>query len=117
MGNSSIEEPIKWTAPYAGTPLEPPVLEVTLSNNPRGLGNPQETFLRSNDECEKGLLRDYTGRDCDVQDIVQPANLCEQAVRESLMLDAKQRAAGSSPARDITSPTPDFIYGGYSLVG
>jgi hypothetical protein len=51
----------------------------------------------------KGLLRDYTGRDCDVQDIVQPANLFEQAVRENLMLDAKQRAAGSSPARDITS--------------
>ena len=50
-----------------------------------------------------GLLRDYTGRDCDVQDIVQPANLFEQAVRENLMLDAKQRAAGSSPARDITS--------------
>jgi hypothetical protein len=49
----------------------------------------------------KGLLRDYTGRDCDVQDIVQPANLCKQAVRESLMLDAKQRAAGSSPAGGI----------------
>ena len=25
------------------------------------------------DNVEKGLLRDYTGRDCDVQDIVQPA--------------------------------------------
>ena len=41
---------------------------------PRGLGNPQETF----DACEtndvrEGILRDYTGRDCDVQDIVQPA--------------------------------------------
>ena len=49
----------------------------------------------------EGLLRDYTGRDCDVQDIVQPANPCEWAVRESLMLDAKQRAAGSSPAGGI----------------
>lgn len=27
----------------------------------------------------------------------------KQAVRESLMLDAKQRAAGSSPARDINT--------------
>ena len=45
-----------------------------------------------------GFLRDYTGRDCDVQDIVQPANSFWRAVRESLMLDAKQRAAGSSPA-------------------
>ena len=46
-----------------------------------------------------GFLRDYTGRDCDVQDIVQPANpRIPRAVRESLMLDAKQRAAGSSPA-------------------
>ncbi len=51
----------------------------------------------------RGLLRDYTGRDCDVQDIVQPANLCERAVRESLMLDAKQRAAGSSPAGGTSS--------------
>ena len=49
--------------------------------------------------CELGLLRDYTGRDCDVQDIVQPANpRFLRAVRESLMLEAKQRAAGSSPA-------------------
>src|SRR5258705_2564077 len=49
--------------------------------------------------CESGLLRDYTGRDCDVQDIVQPANpRILRAVRESLMLEAKQRAAGSSPA-------------------
>ena len=65
------------------------------------MGNPQETFPDNNQR--KGLLRDYTGRDCDVQDIVQPANLCEQAVRESLMLDAKQRAAGSSPAGGIIS--------------
>ena len=35
---------IKWTTPYAGTPLEPPVL-LSWSNNPRGLGNPQETIL------------------------------------------------------------------------
>ena len=49
----------------------------------------------------RGLLRDYTGRDCDVQDIVQPANPRRRAVRESLMLDAKQRAAGSSPAGGI----------------
>ena len=48
----------------------------------------------------QGILRDYTGRDCDVQDIVQPANpRLKWAVRESLMLEAKQRAAGSSPAR------------------
>jgi len=38
-----LEELIKWTAPYAGTPLEPLVLD--SSNNPGGLGNPQETFL------------------------------------------------------------------------
>ena len=44
-----------------------------LSNNPGGLGNPQETFPALLDSW-KGLLRDYTGRDCDVQDIVQPAN-------------------------------------------
>jgi hypothetical protein len=56
----------------------------------------------------KGLLRDYTGRDCDVQDIVQPANLLERAVRESLMLDAKQRAAGSIPARGISSQKTIF---------
>src|SRR6185503_11217840 len=32
-----------------------------------------------------GILRDYTGRDCDVQDIVQPATPAfERAVRESL---------------------------------
>ena len=49
----------------------------------------------------EGILRDYTGRDCDVQDIVQPANPRRRAVRESLMLDAKQRAAGSSPAGGI----------------
>ena len=67
------QELIKWTAPYAGTPLEPLVLEVISSNNPEGLGNPQETLLML--LREKGLLRDYTGRDCDVQDIVQPANL------------------------------------------
>ncbi len=52
-----------------------------LSNNPGGLGNPQETFS-GNLNC-LGILRDYTGRDWDVQDIVQPANLCEQAVRET----------------------------------
>jgi hypothetical protein len=80
MGNEFELEPIKWTAPYAGTPLEPRVLN-SLSNKPRGLGNPQETFpCRGH---RKGLLRDYTGRDCDVQDIVQPANLCEWAVRET----------------------------------
>ena len=43
MGNEFELEPIKWTAPYAGTPLEPLVLK-RLSNKPRGLGNPQETF-------------------------------------------------------------------------
>ena len=53
-----------------------------LSNNPGGLGNPQETFPTLVFHGE-GLLRDYTGRDCDVQDIVQPANLCEWAVRET----------------------------------
>ena len=37
------EEPIKWTTPYAGTPLEPSVL-LRWSNNPEGLGNPQETI-------------------------------------------------------------------------
>ena len=86
--------------PICGNALRASGTRFILSNNPGGLGNPQETFL---EQSERGLLRDYTGRDCDVQDIVQPANLCEQAVRESLMLDAKQRAAGSSPARDITS--------------
>ena len=45
-----------------------------------------------------GLLRDYTGRDCDVQDIVQPANPNLSDGQGNLMLDAKQRAAGSSPA-------------------
>ena len=70
-----------------------------LSNNPRGLGNPQETFPGFYKGT--GILRDYTGRDCDVQDIVQPANPRKRAVRESLMLDAKQRAAGSSPAGGI----------------
>jgi hypothetical protein len=69
-----------------------------LSNKPAGLGNPQETLMSGDNS--KGLLRDYTGRDCDVQDIVQPANP-QRAVRESLMLEAKQRAAGSSPARGI----------------
>ena len=98
MRNGNYAELIKWTAPYAGTPLEPLVLR-NLSNNPGGLGNPQETLPFVEDV--KGLLRDYTGRDCDVQDIVQPANLCKRAVRESLMLDAKQRAAGSSPAGGI----------------
>ena len=72
-----------------------------LSKNPGGLGNPQETFRGY--ENGRGLLRDYTGRDCDVQDIVQPATPCKRAVRESLMLDAKQRAAGSSPAGGIVS--------------
>ncbi len=28
MGNRFIPELIKWTAPYAGTPLEPPVLDL-----------------------------------------------------------------------------------------
>ena len=46
MRNSFREELIKWTAPYAGTPLEPLVLN-DLSNNPGGLGNPQETFPKS----------------------------------------------------------------------
>ena len=101
----SKEELIKWTAPYAGTPLEPPVLDsirVTIQ---------EDWVIRrkpfSSNNFGKGLLRDYTGRDCDVQDIVQPANLCIQAVGESPMLDAKQRAAGSSPARDI-SPQEDL---------
>ena len=48
-----------------------------------------------------GILRDYTGRDCDVQDIVQPANLFDTGGQGNLMLEAKQRAAGSSPARGI----------------
>ena len=94
--------------PICGDALRASGTRLDLSNNPGGLGNPQETFPQVNDQGE-GLLRDYTGRDCDVQDIVQPANLCERAVRESLMLDAKQRAAGSSPARDITSQTPNII--------
>lgn len=106
-----MKELTKWTAPYAGTPLEPLVL-LSLSKNPVGLGNPQETFPRTLGE---GLLRDYTGRDCDVQDIVQPANP-SRAVRESLMLDAKQRAAGSSPAGGISSSFANR-YGGYSSVG
>ena len=45
MGNDRWE-PIKWTTPYAGTPLEPSVL-LKWSNNPEGLGNPQETILTS----------------------------------------------------------------------
>ena len=52
------QEPIKWTTPYAGTPLEPSVLLV-WSNNPEGLGNPQETAQYY----WSGILRDYTGRD------------------------------------------------------
>ena len=64
------QELIEWTTPYAGTPLEPSVL-LRWSNNPEGLGNPQETIATY----ESGILRDYTGRDCDVQDIVHPANL------------------------------------------
>ena len=60
-----------------------------------------------------GILRDYTGRDCDVQDIVQPATPVLRAVRESLMLEAKQRAAGSSPAGGTTNKK----YGGISSVG
>ncbi len=36
-------ELIEWTVLYAGTPLEPSVLNA-LSNNLNGLGNPQETF-------------------------------------------------------------------------
>ena len=66
--------------------------------------------------CE-GILRDYTGRDCDVQDIVQPANPRKWAVRESLMLDAKQRAAGSSPAGGIFLVFENLKYGGISSVG
>jgi hypothetical protein len=87
--------------PICGDALRASGTQSDLSNNPVGLGNPQETFPLM---IWEGLLRDYTGRDCDVQDIVQPANLCEQAVRESLMLDAKQRAAGSSPAGGIIFP-------------
>jgi len=49
-----------------------------------------------------GLLRDYTGRDWDVQDIVQPANPLRTDGQGNLMLDAKQRAAGSSPAGGIS---------------
>ena len=114
MRNCFREELTKWTAPYAGTPLEPLVLN-HLSNNPGGLGNPQETLPFVEDV--KGLLRDYTGRDCDVQDIVQPANPFQWAVRESLMLDAKQRAAGSSPAGGINFVALKTEYGGYSSVG
>lgn len=103
--------------PICGDALRASGTQWILSNNPGGLGNPQETFPVKT-ESGKGLLRDYTGRDCDVQDIVQPANLCERAVRESLMLDAKQRAAGSSPAGGISSQTViDPSYGGYSSVG
>ena len=87
--------------PICGDALRASGTQPGLSKNPGGLGNPQETFPGL--VCWKGLLRDYTGRDCDVQDIVQPATLCEQAVRESLMLDAKQRAAGSSPAGGISN--------------
>ena len=102
----NLEELIEWTAPYAGTPLEPLVLD--SSNNPGRVTIQEDWVIRRKPfstelAIGKGLLRDYTGRDCDVQDIVQPANLFDQAVRESLMLDAKQRAAGSSPARDIPS--------------
>jgi len=86
--------------PICGDALRASGTQLDLSNNPGGLGNPQETFPLT--IMREGLLRDYTGRDWDVQDIVQPANLCKQAVRESLMLDAKQRAAGSSPAGGIT---------------
>ncbi len=88
--------------PICGDALRASGTRIHLSKNPGGLGNPQETFPDSNYNGE-GLLRDYTGRDCDVQDIVQPANPCGRAVRESLMLDAKQRAAGSSPAGGIFS--------------
>ena len=87
--------------PICGDALRASGTRIVLSKNPGGLGNPQETFPSRGQR--RGLLRDYTGRDCDVQDIVQPANLCERAVRESLMLDAKQRAAGSSPAGGISS--------------
>jgi len=48
-----------------------------------------------------GILRDYTGRDCDVQDIVQPATPALTGGQGNLMLEAKQRAAGSSPAGGI----------------
>lgn len=44
MGKAVFDELIKWTILYAGTPLEPQVLTPKgFSNNPRGLGNPQET--------------------------------------------------------------------------
>ena len=98
--------------PICGDALRASGTRFRLSKNPRGLGNPQETFLRYVGE---GLLRDYTGRDCDVQDIVQPATSCKRAVRESLMLEAKQRAAGSSPAGGI--PSQSSFCGGYSSVG
>ena len=34
MGNEIFDELIKWTILYAGTPLEPQVLDHKLSNNP-----------------------------------------------------------------------------------
>jgi hypothetical protein len=68
-------------------------------NKPRGLGNPQETV----DVSINGILRDYTGRDCDVQDIVQPATPALTGGQGNLMLEAKQRAAGSSPAGGIST--------------
>jgi len=44
----------------------------------RGLSNNPEDWVIRRKPLAKlfvtGILRDYTGRDCDVQDIVQPAN-------------------------------------------
>jgi hypothetical protein len=91
-------EPIEWTTPYAGTPLEPSVL-LMWSNNPEGLGNPQETTP----VIERDPQRLYgSGLRCPRY---SPASKPEVwAVRESLMLEAKQRAAGSSPAGGNATP-------------
>jgi hypothetical protein len=60
--------------PVCGDALRAFSTQTLLSNNLNGLGNPQETLGRFNGGAFEGILRDYTGRDCDVQEIVQPAN-------------------------------------------
>ena len=71
MGNSAVGNPLSGRPCMRERPESLWYLDPSgPSNNPAGLGNPQETRVTFE---HRGILRDYTGRDCDVQDIVQPA--------------------------------------------
>ena len=87
-------ELIKWTAPYAGTPLEPPVLASRVKTREDWVIRRKPIYALL--ELDGDPQRLYgSGLRCPRYSPASKPSLGRQG---NLMLDAKQRAAGSSPA-------------------